>query len=471
MSDGQTVPARRVLFISHANPADNAFATWIGSRLSAIGFEVWVDLYDLSGGSKHWNEIESTIRNRAAKVLVVTSRSSRKAEGVENEIMIAKGVEKELQLNNFIIQLKVDDLPYTQLPPALNNRIAINFERNWGGGLEKLLEQFREEGLQPAGTDPSNAAFFASVLRHQSDSLTDKPEPVFLNWLPITLPEHLYVYTFTNVAKLSAEKSRLAGVPAYVAGVGKVISFAAPQSMGFGTGSDPSSLRYIKLRPDEWLNDPELSATKRVERRRELVGLLNAAWEIELASRSWSPLRLSNELAYFVPVVDGALVKQPYRDPLGRRTRPVTLAGQSKRYAAYWHAAVSARAVLSPITHYAIRLHVGFTDDGYNPIADGDRAFRLRRTFCKAFWNDRWRRIYFAIFERLADGMGHISIKTGGDEPVRLAFPQKLMAPYSIASDLADGYEESDDDIVLSPDEDLLGDFVEFSDPEESSDA
>src|SRR5271157_1238700 len=39
-----TVPTpapRRLLFISHANPEDNAFATWLATQLAIAGYEVW----------------------------------------------------------------------------------------------------------------------------------------------------------------------------------------------------------------------------------------------------------------------------------------------------------------------------------------------------------------------------------------------------------------------------------------------
>ena len=40
---------REALFVSHANPEDNAFTLWLGSRLSAAGYEVWADVLRLRG--------------------------------------------------------------------------------------------------------------------------------------------------------------------------------------------------------------------------------------------------------------------------------------------------------------------------------------------------------------------------------------------------------------------------------------
>ena len=41
---------RRLVFISHANPEDNEFVSWLGTRLTVAGYEVWADVLKLSGG-------------------------------------------------------------------------------------------------------------------------------------------------------------------------------------------------------------------------------------------------------------------------------------------------------------------------------------------------------------------------------------------------------------------------------------
>ena len=41
---------RRIVFISHANPEDNEFTSWLGSRLVNAGYDVWADILSLVGG-------------------------------------------------------------------------------------------------------------------------------------------------------------------------------------------------------------------------------------------------------------------------------------------------------------------------------------------------------------------------------------------------------------------------------------
>ena len=64
-------PNREALFISHANPEDNAFARWLGAKLAAMGYEVWADVMRLHGGSDWSRELEEALRERAIKMLLV----------------------------------------------------------------------------------------------------------------------------------------------------------------------------------------------------------------------------------------------------------------------------------------------------------------------------------------------------------------------------------------------------------------
>jgi TIR domain len=46
--------ARAIVFISHANPEDNDFTTWLAARLALAGYEVWSDITKLIGGEVFW---------------------------------------------------------------------------------------------------------------------------------------------------------------------------------------------------------------------------------------------------------------------------------------------------------------------------------------------------------------------------------------------------------------------------------
>jgi hypothetical protein len=54
-------PKRSIVFISHANPEDNAFATWLAGQLTLAGYSIWSDVTQLVGGETFWDDIEAAV--------------------------------------------------------------------------------------------------------------------------------------------------------------------------------------------------------------------------------------------------------------------------------------------------------------------------------------------------------------------------------------------------------------------------
>lgn len=77
---------RRSLFISHASPEDNAFTLWLGAKLTALGYEVFADLLKLKGGDDWERILETAIRDKAAKFLLVATPHGVQKQGVRNEV-------------------------------------------------------------------------------------------------------------------------------------------------------------------------------------------------------------------------------------------------------------------------------------------------------------------------------------------------------------------------------------------------
>ncbi len=76
---------RKLVFVSHANPEDNEFASWLGTRLVAAGYEVWADVFQLVGGEAFWRDIGAAIKEEAAAAIVVISKASYQKDGVLDE--------------------------------------------------------------------------------------------------------------------------------------------------------------------------------------------------------------------------------------------------------------------------------------------------------------------------------------------------------------------------------------------------
>ena len=136
---GIPAPAQRqALFISHANPEDNEFTIWLGSRLSGAGYEVWADVFKVRGGEDWARILEDSLRERACKVLMVGTPWGVKKQGVRNEIQIASEVAKKINDREFIIPLR---LQHYDSPFQIVQAQYIDFLNGWERWLD-YFEQF-----------------------------------------------------------------------------------------------------------------------------------------------------------------------------------------------------------------------------------------------------------------------------------------------------------------------------------------
>jgi hypothetical protein len=128
---------RDVVFISHATPDDNEFVRWLGTRLTGFGYKVWADIFDLSGGTPCWTSIEDALRKRTLEVVLAISKAScdPNRSGVRNRISAADAVKKSLKDPEFIIPIRIDDIPCRGLPIQVRQLSAIGFTTGWGAKL------------------------------------------------------------------------------------------------------------------------------------------------------------------------------------------------------------------------------------------------------------------------------------------------------------------------------------------------
>jgi hypothetical protein len=133
------VTERQLVFISHANPEDNEFASWLGTRLTAAGYDVWADVFRLVGGEAFWRDIGQAIREHAAIVIVAVSRNSYRKDGVLNEIALAVATGRKIQKSSFVTPVRLDDLRFSDFPEEIIRLNAIDFAGNWADGLSRVL--------------------------------------------------------------------------------------------------------------------------------------------------------------------------------------------------------------------------------------------------------------------------------------------------------------------------------------------
>src|SRR5262249_1058957 len=136
---------RRIVFISHSNPEDNDFTTWLAARLALAGYEVWSDITKLIGGEVFWKDIEEAIRHYAVKFLSVLSVSATPKRGFMKELSVAYASQPQGKLGDFIIPLRIDDIPFSDIPIQIHNKNVIDFTAGWHNGLARILKKFEQD--------------------------------------------------------------------------------------------------------------------------------------------------------------------------------------------------------------------------------------------------------------------------------------------------------------------------------------
>lgn len=146
---GNSAHLRNMLFLSHATPEDNDFARWLALQLANEGYPVWCDLTRLLGGEDFWKDIQEAIRQKSVRFLFVLSRSSNEKTGTLQELACAKAVAAKLtsEIRDFIIALKIDDLPYSDVDIEIQRLNHIPFISSWALGLQQLLKKLAEDGV------------------------------------------------------------------------------------------------------------------------------------------------------------------------------------------------------------------------------------------------------------------------------------------------------------------------------------
>ena len=429
---------RRLVFISHANPEDNEFTSWLGTRLAAAGYEVWSDILNLTGGERFWQDIGDVIKKETAAFVVALSHASYKKDGVLDEIALAVNTGRKHELRQFVIPIRLDDLPYADFPEQLIRLNAIDFSTNWADGLSILLSTLSDIRIPKATTD-SGGDFDAwrkfRLLR--SAVISSKPEMLLSNWFSInSLPSHIY-FTRFNALQETVERAFGAFRSPATQHLRLAASFANVKTLQEETPDIPLEHAYCVQLSEFLVAKSEIGPNVSwLDARNIVTALLHKAWDQFARSRGLSLCEFAHGVAWFVPLnlIEGNIAT--FQDENGeiRRRR---LVGRSAKRGVYWHYAVSAKVSLTSPQHLALRNHIVFTHDGQTPLESSVRSHRLRRSFCKNWWNDRWRDLLRAFACFLANGREEFYLSLGGDAVASIAAcPLALVAPYSINNDL-----------------------------------
>lgn len=436
------VPARDMLFLSHANPEDNEFTLWLSLQLAKEGYPVWCDLTKLLGGEDFWKNVEEAIRERAIKFIFVLSKTSNRKEGPLNELRLAKTVAKNLRLKDFVIPVLIDDLSHSDINIELTRIAAIPFNKGWAHGLKILLEKLELDEVSKSAkfTPDAVSSWWRSQFSADQGILT-QPDDYLSNWFMIeTLPQNIYFHEISRRGTGLIELPSDLPYPAFQY-YQYMVSFAPAND--FAGKLDPLSIANSRcVSTDDFMNGNfgpvQIS---RQEARNFVCRLLRMAWEGLIKDRRLPTYELANSAQAFYfskGLVKGDNIgfldidgKKRDRDIVGYRTTAKDASGQtiSKRF---WHFAIQSKPIVYPIPAYVIKPHVLFSDDGKQIWESKRLAHRARRSQCKNWWNPEWRDRTLASVAWLADHKSTIEISLGSDVGIVVSrHPATFSSPVS----------------------------------------
>jgi TIR domain len=426
--------------------------------LTGYGYKVWADLFDLAGGTPFWISIEDAIRKKAVKVVMVVSRASCDPgrSGVRNEISVADAVKKSVKDDGFIIPVRIDDVPFADLPIQLHQLNAIDFSKGWGAKLADLVDTLTKAGVPRVVTDLTAEFDRWRAASVRSDVVVERgEEPLLTSILPIVrLPEEISFYEYEGENRKFEEVVK--GLPYPSAWHNRLlVSFAAAPEI-----QEHLPLEFtVALRADApfsaflegALTDP--IGPHRRDASNAVVRLLRESFEQNLADRGLLRYEASAGTVMFFPKHLLPDDRVTYTNAKGRDTYKQVV-GFSKVLNAHWHLGMRAVVRLDDAPSVRLRPFIVFTRDGKEPLKDADEMTKLRRRFCKSWFNHVWRPLFQAFYEFFGNRAEAVRIDLGehrswavAGEGLKLVGEMRMPLDLDVIDTDSEPVEPDEDDI------------------------
>lgn len=436
---------RTLIFISHATPQQNAMTLWLSSRLTLAGYSVWNDVERLDGGDPFWADIQRAIRSDTAKYLLLASRLSATRNGVLRELTEADNVASKLGDRSFVIPLRVDDIPWDEMPIQANQSNGIDFSKDWGVGLGRLLATLEKDGI-PKKSGPTEIEKICSLYTRAAAKVRSEPSSALVNALRIrSLPDEV-VYSFATLASETDLREQKRQIEVACEQYGRLlVSFANTDALRASAPAELGLEHRHTLTREEFFAGGAATGPQMIPRdaRNRLTSIVRQAIEGHFTSMG---LKRFSVGTWYVPVNWLDKKKATYQRQDGKAAYRA-LTGKAKNYT--WHFGFSLKVFLGDAT---VRLvpQVLFSPDGGEPYSDQKQ---LRRRHCKLWWNDTWRDRLQALVSELFSGTGGLAnVSSGGGSSIVLEGELLRAAiPVSYSEDdayLPDEDDEFDDDSI-----------------------
>lgn len=432
-----SIEERKSIFISHANPEDNAFTIWLGARLTAYGYDVWADVLRLRGGHDWQRILESVLRHKARKVLVVATDTSMQKQGVRNEIQIAHNVSQKIRDSEFIIPLRLSEFDANFL---IAHAQYIDFEKSWANGLSELIETLSETYNVPCnrGVQNETADNWRQVHLRNAKTLKHTSEKLVSNWLELDqLPESVFLYTLRNPSIFWNHYEENSGIPVVEFRRG-FLSFSPVHDLQENSECSLRNVVVDEIDTETFLKDGWPNQyIKSMDSKSQVVNLIRRSIEIYLLRRGLCAYEMSgDQLAWWgrTDKVPKDMIRFNWAQQalIGRRK----IVGYSPSRNLYWHYGISPKPFLFPFPHVRVIHRVVFSRDGLTPIDNPLYMHRLRRSYTKSWRNSKWRDMQLAFLHWISAGEMQIPIPVASDVSIRIRIPPLVYtAPVSVSSD------------------------------------
>jgi hypothetical protein len=436
---------RDAIFISHANPEDNVFTTWLGAKLSAAGYEVWADVLKLVAGQDWQRKLEDALRNRAVKVLMVGTELGVTKQGVRNEIQIATDISKKIPDAEFIIPLKLEQF---DAPFLIAHAQYVDFSKSWAAGLKELLESLATYNVPKVATE-SPELWRAVQLAHGKSPVMIE-EKLISNWLKFqSLPAEMRFYDFNAGISLGYKDAAIRSLKIPVISQHRgFITFADYPSLQEALGPElPIQLKEV-CKTDDFLENgwPQLSITRQVARN-SVSNMLRQGIESVFAAKPMSSYEMSSrKLCWFGVKGTAPDSKIKFGWPNGIAGRRQVI-GYSEKRKLHWHYGISPQVTMWPEPHIKLRGSLVFSEDGIKPIDNPKKMHRVRRSFTKSWRNARWRDMLLSILWWITDGAESLVIPFGEEKGAVLSIPTiTFISPVSMPAEVEESDPEDEDD-------------------------
>lgn len=393
---------RDTIFIGHATPEDNEFTLWLQSKLQNEGYKCECDLSFLIGGeADYWKNLQEILENKTIKYILVVSEITFKKQGVLDEWEHCKSIERQNQLTDFIIPIKIDNSSFNSRI-GLNRKNIIPFEENWASGLKRLLRKLSYD--QVPKEEPNLLSindWYDNVYTNWSGIEKEEKDTFFSNWLKIPqIPEKVYFYKFSNEEQAKAVLKNNIIYPAYRHG-DIIVTFQ-------------KSLEYFltdkafEVKPSEIISKSTKNVFIRYDDdvfptfkdfKRLFVRLLKECFERYLIDKNLLKYELSNSSCFFFEHNEEEKIKGKFI--VNEKAKKIGVTG--KYYEDYWHYAISFKPMLYPELCFSLKNHIIFTNDKKTPWNDAKKMHKARRDKGKNMRNKEWRDQLLAFLSSLAN--------------------------------------------------------------------